>query len=220
MSFYNKMIDLIYPPRCAYCDKVILPTDSCCNDCKSSIKRDFIMKNILVQYKTIKCVSVFEYGGIVREAIIKFKFHNRKIYARQFGIEIAELINKYYNYVNFDIMTCIPITFKKRMNRGYNQSCEILKEVTSLVNIPYKELLYKNRNTLDQHKLSAKFREENIKGAFSVKRSEDVKGRVILLFDDIITTGNTMKEACLALLNANAKEVYCATLASAEYCYG
>ncbi len=220
MNFYSKIIDILYPPRCAYCDKVILPTDSCCDDCKNSIKRDFIMKNIFVKYKAIKCVSIFEYDGIVRESIIKFKFRDRKPYAKQFGIELAELINKYYNYVSFDIMTCIPITFKKRLARGYNQSYEILKETRNLVKIPCKELLYKNRNTLDQHKLSAKARTENVKGAFSVKSSEDVKGKAILLFDDIITTGNTMKEACLTLLNAGAKELYCATLARAEYCYG
>ena len=116
-----------------------------------------------------------------------------------------------------DAVTYVPITKKRKIERGYNQG-ELLAEVISEeLKIPVLHTLEKTRDTDDQKSLNLKERAENLKGCFRVCDRTYVKGKTILLADDVLTTGATTDAACRALLAAGAAAVYLVTAASVEY---
>lgn len=110
---------------------------------------------------------------------------------------------------NIDVIIPIPIHLKKHKERGFNQVEKIAQELSKLANMPVAvDLLIKIRKTRSQVETeNKKERERNLKNAFSVSGSSTSK-MVILLVDDVITTGSTMRECAKTLRRAGAKEVW------------
>ncbi|MDD3972607.1 MAG: phosphoribosyltransferase family protein, partial [Clostridia bacterium] len=111
-----------------------------------------------------------------------------------------------------------PLSRKKKWVRGYNQSEHLAKafckeDKYNLFSFE-KRLLFKKRETKPQAEIkNRRKRLENIKGAFFIKDKEKIMGKTILLIDDVVTTGGTLKEASLVLKEAQAKKVCAFTLA-------
>jgi competence protein ComFC len=115
------------------------------------------------------------------------------------------------------ILIPIPVTRRTKTSRGWNQ-CELLAlEIGKLDEGKNIEIicnaLLKTKQTEDQVGKSKIEREKNLKGCFAVKNPELIKNKNIILLDDIITTGATMKEARKTLLEAGAKRVICLAVA-------
>ena len=100
------------------------------------------------------------------------------------------------------------------MKRKYNQSAILSSELSKLTNIPadYKSLV-KSKITQPQAECSGKMRIKNIKNAFTVKYPENIKGKRVLLIDDVYTTGSTLRECAKILSKAGAKSVDSLTVA-------
>ena len=114
-------------------------------------------------------------------------------------------------------MVPIPLTKKKLKQRGFNQSEEIVKELSESLKIFFlDDCILKIKETSPQIELSGKAREENIKGAFLVKNNEKIKNKKILLVDDVYTTGSTMEEVSKVLKESGAKEVWGLVVARGE----
>ena len=127
---------------------------------------------------------------------------------------MAECVAFEFGDVKFDVITCVPQTKKKRRKRGYNQSALLAKQISHELSVPFNELLlFKTRETADQHDLRGKDRLKNLKNAFAAENEDAVKDKTILLCDDIKTTGATLNECRKTLLKAGAKAVCCATIA-------
>lgn len=214
MNIYGKIINLFFPSRCPYCDKVILFKELCCQECDNIINIEPLVNNFFTNYKKVICISAFKYENIVSEAIKSFKFGSRKMYAQQFAIVVSNAIEGEFKNIKFDCLTYVPINFKRYLKRGFNQSALITKRMSNILNIPYKKLLFKNKDNIEQHKLSRKNRIRNVEGVYSPINVNYIKRKNILIFDDIMTTGSTLKECCKVLLDNGAKEVYCATIAA------
>jgi len=106
------------------------------------------------------------------------------------------------------VLIPVPLDRKKLKWRGFNQAEEIGKELSKFLKISLiNDVLVKIKETLPQVELSDEERKENIKGAFSCQNPELIKGRKILLVDDIYTTGSTMAECARVLKTAGAKEI-------------
>lgn len=111
--------------------------------------------------------------------------------------------------------TCPPSS-KEREGRGFNQAQVIAKELANLEKIKLLEgVLVKTKNVPPQTFLQLKEREKNVRGAFRVVKKEKIKDRVVLLVDDVYTTGSTVRECSLVLKEAGAKEVKALTIAQA-----
>ncbi len=107
------------------------------------------------------------------------------------------------------VLIPVPMDMKKMKNRGYNQSAELAKELSKTLKIPViLGNLVKIRQTLPQMELSAKDRQENLKGAFFVKNAPEIKNKKIFLVDDVYTTGATMEECATVLRTAGTKQVW------------
>jgi ComF family protein len=108
-----------------------------------------------------------------------------------------------------DFLVSVPLTKKKLKRRGFNQSEEIAREISNYLNIPLiTNCLIKTRETFPQVELSEKERAENPKGAYIVKDKEKIRGKRVLLIDDVYTTGSTMEECSRILREAGTKEVW------------
>lgn len=113
-----------------------------------------------------------------------------------------------------DALVAVPLEKSRFKNRGYNQSEELGKELSKILLIPLiSNNLIKIKKTFSQIELSAEERKKNLKNAFIVKNYSEIRGKKIILVDDVYTTGSTMEECATVLKNAGAKQVWGITVA-------
>ena len=148
--------------------------------------------------------SCTEYTLNVSHAIHRFKFRNQPQLASLFGSLTAKRLGDDILLCQPDYLCGVAMHPKKQRKRGYNQANLFAEDLAKRLDIPYAELLKKNRSTPAQHTLSAAERKVNLAGAYTVPDPHKVKGKRILIVDDVITTGSTMAECAQVLLEAGA----------------
>ncbi|MBI4842921.1 MAG: ComF family protein [Nitrospirae bacterium] len=112
-----------------------------------------------------------------------------------------------------DMAVPVPLYTKRLKERGFNQSALLGKHIANRAGVPLMlNVLVRSRNTLPQVGLSAKERRKNIMNAFDVVSHESVKGKKVMLIDDVFTTGATVNECSKVLKKAGAEEVFVVTL--------
>jgi ComF family protein len=154
----------------------------------------------------------FYFEGPLREALLAFKFRGRK----DVGRLLIRLLDKELKAMReaFDVIVPLPVTEKRLKERGFNQSYVMAEEIGAITGKPIVfSCLYKQKETKDQYTLSKEERRKNIKGAFAVSGPEAIRGKRVLLVDDLMTTGNTVSEASRKLLSAKARAVLIFALA-------
>lgn len=204
----NFTLNLVYPCRCPYCDDKIFQGKQACESCEKTLDK----KAIISQLESCICISAFEYYGIYKQAVHKMKFDGFCNYAEQMAISICKAINQNYND-EIDLVTYIPFTKSEFKNRGYNQSELIANYVSTQYGNKTLPLLIKSRDNKTQKELSKKERIENVKNVFVFNQKYDVKGKNILLIDDVCTTGATLNECSKILLDNGCANVICGTYA-------
>lgn len=207
------LLKLIYPDVCAFCNKI--QKESLCKKCEEKIKK--YKKDIVIRSKNNyfeELISIFKYEGLIREKIIQYKFQDKSYIYNTFAKiilkneKVCGLLKKY------DIIIPVPIHRKRKLQRGYNQTQLIAKEIAKNIDIELcDDALIKTKNTIAQSKLNKNKRKQNIKGAFRVLDLEKIQGKNILLFDDIFTTGSTVNECSKILKKVGAKTVGVLTIA-------
>lgn len=213
MKFLNWILDLIYPPKCVLCRKILnTRTKQICSKCEKALP---ITKNGGVKKGNFftACVSPLYYENKVREALLRYKFHNMTVYANYFGSLLAGHIEEYIDS-HVDIISWVPLSKKRFRNRGYDQAQLLAEVVGEQLNIPYVQVLKKTRHTAPQSRTgSAEKRKSNVSGAYSIIDPKLVAGKRILLIDDIVTTGSTFSECARILGLSGADKIYCAAVA-------
>lgn len=160
-----------------------------------------------------KGLSPFVYQGLVASLVNRLKNGNRYL-ANYLG---EEMVNVYrLNEGEQDVVVaCVPLTKEKFVLRGFNQASEIAKVVEKELAVEFdEEILVKTRETPPQKHMSGKERRENVAGAYRVHKRTKVKGKTVLLIDDIMTTGATGSECARILKNAGASKVIFLTACS------
>ena len=208
------VINLIYPNVCGICDK--LCDDDICKKCE--IKLNNISKIKIDRYTNKyfkKHLYIFKYEGIIKERLIKYKFNERNYIYKAFVKFMLKNKKICDFFKNYDIIIPVPIHTKRRMERGYNQSALIAKEISKEIQkIDYLEdVLIKKINNKPQSTKNKSERKNNVIGAYYMKNKEKINNKKILLLDDIYTTGNTVNECCKILQSANPKCIDVITIA-------
>lgn len=159
------------------------------------------------------CVSPLYYENEVRDAILRFKFNDATVYADLFGEFLADCIKENLKG-RYDIITWVPLSKTRLKKRGYDQAMLLAMSAALKLDDVAVELLSKTADVPAQSGVgSAEKRRANISGVYSVVDEELVRGRRILVIDDIITTGSTLSECARTLRYSGAAEVMCCTLA-------
>jgi len=160
--------------------------------------------------------SFAPYAGLVGECIRKFKYRRKKRLGVVLGQILAEHLRSHPELASLrevDQVIAVPLhRFRARL-RGFNQSELLAIPVRRQLGVEASEnALIRVRNNPKQVGLPFKKRWENVKGAFAVKNPEAVKGKKILLVDDVMTSGATLNECAKVLKKAGAAKVYGLTL--------
>ncbi|MDR0570551.1 MAG: ComF family protein [Clostridiales Family XIII bacterium] len=149
-----------------------------------------------------------EYGG-VRNITHAFKYGGKAYYGEAISEMMFDRLRD--ELPEIDIVAPVPMHKDKERKRGYNQADVLASLLAKKLLLPYdRGVLIRKRATDAMSRLGSSVRSENIKGAFRAEpnRAKALRGRKILLVDDIYTTGSTMNECALALKAAGAKAVY------------
>ena len=195
--------NLFFSTKCSVCGKIIEDDRYICYDCLKLLRRKGELKNRGNYY------YLYYYEEDIRKVIADYKLKNRK----DLVVEISSLVRKGLKSIleekKIDIVIPVPISKKRREERGFNQVEEILKKLKinyfNIERIKDTEHMY----LLD----NKKSRENNIKNAFG-KIKLEIDEKNILLVDDIVTTGSTIKEIKRELKKCgNPKEIYVFSIA-------
>ena len=219
---FEIFINFVYPNKCIFCEKILdlksnEKQDFACNNCKKKLK--YISKELSCRKEVHKYYDYFyfsyTYEGFIRKLIIDFKFYNKKYLCNFLSYKAANDISN-FNIEKIDCIAYVPISYKRYLERGYNQSYLLAKCISKQIHIPilkYGVLKIKNNKT--QSLLSKTERLKNIKGVYRVFQKRLIKGKTILLIDDIFTTGATINEVSKVLKKAGAKLIIAVTIAKA-----
>jgi len=155
------------------------------------------------------------YGGVIREAVHHLKYQN--------DIGIARILAGYLLKViqaetwEFDLVIPVPLSRSKEEQRGYNQAERLARPVAEALKTPIStEGLKRIRENASQVDLDVKSRRENVRGVFEANPAI-VKGKRILLIDDVFTTGATLESASQALKDANSGPIYAVTVGKSDF---
>lgn len=211
--------DMLFPRRCMFCRCFLEKNETdLCRRCFQNVPeypsggQDQGANPKNAAHFLDSFAAVWYYEEDVRDCILRFKFHRAQHLAPKFGRFLAMKLSR-QGLEQCDMLTWVPVSRLRRFRRGYDQ-CQLLAESTGAeLGIPVHSTLCKIRNTPPQSTLpDASMRKANVLGAYRV--CGDVRGKTVLLVDDIYTTGATMNECARMLLTAGAKEVHGAALAA------
>jgi ComF family protein len=228
-------VQLILPAVCAVCSRSLNPTEfNFCSECRSALTTDTFSTcpfcaatvgfHALVEdgcpqcrtsnLKFEKAIRLGPYEGLLREIILRMKNRNGETMAELIGELWAEHAEPRLREFAADFIIPVPLHWWRRWNRGYNQSEALAMMLASRLKIPCRPgWLRRIRNTPQQTSQTPSERKKNVRGAFRARSWTPIRGKRVLLVDDVLTTGSTCSEAARALREAGASQVSVAILA-------
>lgn len=216
MKLFHHILEFLFPSKCILCGKILHKDQlDLCKTCRAEISDHPKPKNP-IQFLASRTV-LWYYEGNVRQSLLRYKFSNRRSYAATYGRLLAMKLQRDYPD-GFDVLTWIPISAQRKLERGYDQVELIADAVAAELGMEPIRTLEKIRNNRPQSEISGSAeRRANVLGVYRATDPELVRGKRVLLLDDIITTGATASEAARVLLTAGAGEITCAAVAAASH---
>ncbi len=220
---------LLFPARCAACGALLGREEGFCADCAADLpeiagercpvcgrgKGACFCRRQARFYA--RSVAPFYFDGPMRNAIYRIKTSGKFGGLTTLAERAAQTVRQEYGQVRFDLVCCTPMTRRELRRRGFNQAALLACRVAKRLRVPFSErALRKLFDTRPQKSLSATLRRGNVAGVFAVRRPAQVRGKTILLFDDVISTGATLDECAKMLRLAGAKTVYAAGVCLAK----
>lgn len=206
---------VVYPARCIFCHEFIRGGASICPRCAGSLP--FLSGGAAKQKVEFAqgCMAALSYEGVVSDSIRRFKFEGCWHYARPYAKLLAARLAG-AGYPDCDLCTYVPVSLRRRMKRRYDQAELLAAELSKETDIPLGRMVLKKiRHNQPQSQTPRAGRSANVLGAYAVNDPEEIRGKTILLIDDVTTTGATLSECARVLLTAGADRVYCAAFARA-----
>jgi ComF family protein len=157
--------------------------------------------------------SFGSYGGTLRELIHLLKYSKMRPLAKPLG---GLLLRTMPRDEAFDSIVPVPLHWRREWERGFNQSEVLALELSRTTGLPVHRSLRRVKSTAAQAGLSNSGRRRNVAQAFLCRRADAVKGKRILLVDDVMTTGSTATACARALKSAGAARVSLLTVARAD----
>lgn len=209
----SAILDLLFPPKCAFCGKLVEKGDLC-DACKNSLPfREEENISQLIGDNNYLCAVTFYYEDPVETGVKALKFGKKSWRARVFARYLAQTAAEQLSG-EFDAVTYVPVSLRRNFERGFDQARLLAEETARIWDTEAKPTLRKIRHTKAQSSLTDPAqRKKNVQDAYIVPRPERVRDRRFLLIDDVCTTGSTMAAAADALMAAGAESVVCATMA-------
>lgn len=217
----NSFLGLIYPERCAFCGKI--EKSGVCAECEKKLEKLRLEFKSLPQsdYRQTRldaAYACFEYDGIAASAVKSAKFCEQPYRLYVFGEYLFSLYGQLEKIgERYDYIIPVPDTPRRRFKRGFSHTAIFSKYLAEKCGVKYRaDILYKKYETKGQHTLPFKRRGGNLAGSMTVKNEADIKGKSLLIADDIITTGSTADYCAKILKMYGAEKVtaisFCAVI--------
>ncbi len=216
MNALRTLYELIFPPKCPFCGKVLEKWEGgICALCGKSLPRT-APEDIRQIEGCCVCLSPLWYRDGVVNAVHRCKFQGARGYAGVLGGLMADCLTE-RRQEPADLITWAPLSAKRRKKRGYDQAELLARRVGELTGIPALPALEKTRQAGVQSRIGDdEARRANVSGVYRVLPGADIKGKRIVLVDDIVTSGATLAECAACLRDAGAGSVVALTLARAR----
>ena len=234
----GRLFSLIFPDECRICSQPLheisripvcptclakpqaLAAEYFCVQCRSPFRSRFPLDE---QGRCALCrrgVRGFDaaysfgfYEDELRELIHLFKYGRVQPLAKPLGRLLASALPRERS---FDVIVPMPLHWRKRWRRGFNQAALLAGEIRRRTHVPVRNALRRVKNTPAQAGLTNSKRRLNVSGAFRAKSKTALLGKRVLLIDDVMTTGATAASCARALKAAGAAEVTLLTLARVD----
>jgi ComF family protein len=229
------LTQLLYPAQCAFCATPLLETDDqACSSCLKALTTDpfptcprcaatvgpyaFVEKGCPScrgeSFGFERVVRLGPYEGLLREVVLRLKHASGESLAEILGQLWASHAEQALRQASADYVIPVPLHWWRRWCRGYNQSYILARSLAARLSLPSPaHWLRRIRNTASQVRQTPSARRDNVRGAFYARPGPELKGKTVLLVDDVLTTGSTAGEAARALRAAGAARVIVAILA-------
>ncbi len=230
------IFNLVMPARCLICGRIVNGKNGLCGDCFSKIQflsrqgcprcakpydlpedEGRLCSNCLKEPPIFHSLrSAFIYDKYSKQLILPFKHADR--------IDMTPFLGNLMLHVgkdileNADIILAVPLHHKRLIKRKYNQAALLAHYLAKETNKKFlPNTLKRIIHTKTQGHDNAEQRKRNVKNAFSIKNKDKIKGKNVLIIDDVYTTGATLNECAKELYNAGAKCVDCLTAARVKH---
>lgn len=227
MTMIDDFISLFFPRYCLGCSGSLARDEQqVCIHCLTSVPKtksheeetNFVAQKFYgkVDFQHALAYYTFQQDGIVQKLLHQIKYSNQPQLAFELGERYAIELSKKFDAIPFDLIIPVPLHFKKRKIRGYNQSEMFADGLASRWNIPVKgKALERKIFTTTQTSKTRIERWKNVESIFTIK-DDSVLDQHILLVDDVITTGATIEACANSLIEKGAKTLSVAAIAAAK----
>ena len=217
MSASQVLLDLLFPPKCPFCRRVLDdPRAPLCPDCQPALPWLEGAAGVRSVDFTGHCFSPLAYRGAVPEAVRRYKFQRVRAYGQAFGVLMAQCLEDHLPG-GADLVTWAPLSRRRLRRRGFDQAELLARQVGAACKIPVQATLQKRRDTPPQSRLEGEdARRANVRDAYALLPGADLTGRRVVLVDDVVTSGSTLAQCARLLRQAGAEAVYGLTLAQAR----
>ena len=203
---------------CDNCVSKIKQAELCCPVCnKVNFTGNFCSKHQRGFYFE-KLLFVSRFKSLNKKIVHSFKYEGVRELSKFMADLMTQALSEKIKDKNEIILVPVPLFFIKRLSRGFNQSEMLAQKISQNLNIPTQKLLLKTRATKSQTEFKKNERHQNIKDAFCLSelgKKETLKSKIIILVDDVYTTGSTINEAAKVLKNnplvGGPKEIWALT---------
>ena len=234
-NIFKNILNLLLPPRCCHCGKTVLSEHTLCEKCFNQInfisapycklcgmpfenEKDANLNLVCAACASKKKVtrmdrSAMFYDDFSKKLILDFKFYGRT--------QNAQILTKWLYAAGADIflegvdlIMPVPLSYRRLLRRGYNQSAILARLLAKQTGVKVDVLnLKKTKHTPPQSLLAGNARLKNVKNAFRLQKEDKVRGKRVVLVDDVLTTGATLNECAAVLKKAGALSVDTLTIA-------
>lgn len=229
--------DLVFPRRCEVCGNRVdrdgrylcsacleripfVPLQGCCRICGRAVEGvdgEYLCEDcrrLATMPAFDRAASAVSFDELPRQMILDYKFNRALYLVRDFVDWLEGTLNARFRSAEVDVVVPMPITRYHRWNRGYNQTFYLAKELAKRIDRKCdSRQLRRVGNPRRQGGLTEDERRENVRGTFAAPHPEMVRGRTVLLVDDVMTTGSTFSAAAITLKDAGASRVWCLSVA-------
>lgn len=226
-TFFYSPLDTLAPKHCLVCEKYIINRTNInliCDDCYFNIplapSADIIFNRLSDNFPPDElalsyAISLFRvaHDSDYMKVIHSIKYYGFSKVGYELGVEMGKVIMNNINY-HYDWIVPVPIHSARLRERGFNQAEIISRGINKVINSEVNNRIIKRiKYTTTQTLLSGEERKSNVRNVFSgFSKKTKLQNDVVLLVDDVLTTGSTINECAKTLLNLGAKKVDVATL--------
>lgn len=210
------LLDLLYPPKCPFCGRVLeRGEEGWCACCRQDLPWTGPEDGKMVE-GCDGCLSPLWYRDGAREGMHRYKFGGGRSHAKLFGELMAQCLRDRWARP-IDLITWAPLHPGREKERGYDQAELLARRVGELAGVPVESTLEKVRATAVQSQAGEDgARRDNVRGAYRARPGLELAGKRVVLVDDVATSGATLAECAAALRSAGAASVTGLTFARAR----